>query len=222
MRGMLAGRNGNHAPMRGGQVIGLVSAKGSPGVTTTALGLAARWPQPGAVVVEADPAGGDLAARFGRHAEPGLATMALASRHNPGGERDPGLWMQPLDCGVDVVLAPPGPAAVARLTELAGRGAPLLQALAGQRPVVLVDGGRWRPGSAADPLLAAADLTLVLARPVLAEICQLQVRLAALASGRADVWLLLVGDGGWPLSEIAAVLSLNPWAGFSDGLPNVG
>lgn len=43
-------------------VVTFLSAKGSPGVTTTALLCAALWPRP-AVLVEADPAGGDLLAR---------------------------------------------------------------------------------------------------------------------------------------------------------------
>ena len=38
-------------------VIALASASGSPGVTTTALGLALLWPRP-VLLVEADPTGG--------------------------------------------------------------------------------------------------------------------------------------------------------------------
>ena len=38
-------------------VIALASASGSPGVTTTALGLAMLWPRP-VLLVEADPTGG--------------------------------------------------------------------------------------------------------------------------------------------------------------------
>ncbi len=38
-------------------IITLVSASGAPGVTTTAIGLAVRWPRP-VVLVEADPKGG--------------------------------------------------------------------------------------------------------------------------------------------------------------------
>ncbi len=43
-------------------VVTFLSAKGSPGVTTTALLAAALWPRP-ALLLEADPAGGDVAAR---------------------------------------------------------------------------------------------------------------------------------------------------------------
>jgi len=54
-------------------LVAMCSLKGSPGVTTAALGLAAGWPsaeQP--VVVECDPAGGDLLGRFRLETAPGL------------------------------------------------------------------------------------------------------------------------------------------------------
>lgn len=43
--------------------IGLCSAKGSPGVTVSALALTLTWPRP-VILAECDPAGGDLAAGF--------------------------------------------------------------------------------------------------------------------------------------------------------------
>ncbi|NAZ77838.1 hypothetical protein GTQ99_20850, partial [Kineococcus sp. T13] len=43
-------------------IVSLCSAKGSPGVTTTALLATALWPRP-ALLLDADPAGGDVAAR---------------------------------------------------------------------------------------------------------------------------------------------------------------
>ena len=56
-------------------VIALTSASGSPGVTTTALGLALSWPRP-VLLVEADPTGasGLLAGYFrgARYYESGL------------------------------------------------------------------------------------------------------------------------------------------------------
>src|SRR5262249_61331290 len=63
-----------------GMLIAVASVKGAPGVTTLALGLAALWPELGAVLVECDPDGGDLAARFGHHPDPGLASLAAAAR----------------------------------------------------------------------------------------------------------------------------------------------
>ncbi|HEV2361034.1 MAG TPA: hypothetical protein VGS21_04985 [Acidimicrobiales bacterium] len=84
--------------------IALLSAKGSPGVTTIACrlarALAIRRPSGadlseypgvpegvGSLVVEADLAGGDIAARFGLTGTPGLSTLSLrAERGITGGE----------------------------------------------------------------------------------------------------------------------------------------
>jgi Flp pilus assembly CpaE family ATPase len=188
-------------------VVALASVKGAPGVTTAAVGLAARWPQAGAVVIEADPAGGDLAARFGLHPEPGLATAALDSRRTAA-ETSPEAWTQLLSCGVEVVFAPPGAAAAASLTELGDRAPRVLAAIAAQHPAVFVDVGRWHPGSPSERLLAVADLVLLVACPTVEEIRQLQTRLAALHAVHTDVHLLLTGDGAWPAAEVGTALGL--------------
>src|SRR6266702_8439110 len=98
-------------------LVAVASLKGSPGVTTFALALAARWPTgPGdggssagarCVVVEADPSGGDIATRFDLAGSPGLVSLAAAARRGD----DPGLvWRhaQALPGGLPVVAAPPG------------------------------------------------------------------------------------------------------------------
>jgi MinD-like ATPase involved in chromosome partitioning or flagellar assembly len=189
-------------------LIVIVNAKGSPGASTLAAGLAARWPQPQAVLVEADPAGGDLAARFGLHHKPGLSTMALDARSLQAPPR-PGEWIQRLPFGVAVVLAAPGPAATASLTTLGGRLPQLLRLLAEEHPAVVVDAGRWQPATLADPLLRAADVVLLVARPSCEELRQVDVRIQALRELAADVRLVLVGvQGGWPAREIAEALSV--------------
>jgi hypothetical protein len=62
-------------------LIALCSAKGAPGVTTSALALALSWPRP-VVLAELDPAGGDVLAGYGRGevSAGGLADLALAAR----------------------------------------------------------------------------------------------------------------------------------------------
>ncbi len=57
------------------------SAKGSPGVTTLACALGAVWPvQRRVLVAECDPAGGDIAVRFGLPARPGMTGFVFAAR----------------------------------------------------------------------------------------------------------------------------------------------
>ena len=58
-----------------GVLVGLVSAKGSPGVTTSTLALASRWPRT-ALVLEADPFGGDIRAGLGDGEWPSAAGLA--------------------------------------------------------------------------------------------------------------------------------------------------
>ncbi|HSJ59640.1 MAG TPA: hypothetical protein VK895_00290, partial [Jiangellaceae bacterium] len=63
-------------------VIALASASGSPGVTSTALGIALLWPRP-VLLVEADPTGGSglLAGYFRgtREYDGGLIELALTA-----------------------------------------------------------------------------------------------------------------------------------------------
>lgn len=66
-------------------LVALCSFKGSPGVTTSALAMAACSPsgvQP--IVVECDPAGGDIFARFRLEPVPGLVSLAAAARRSVG------------------------------------------------------------------------------------------------------------------------------------------
>jgi MinD-like ATPase involved in chromosome partitioning or flagellar assembly len=193
-------------------LVGVVSAKGSPGATTAGLGIATRWPTGPGVLVEADPAGGDLAARFGLGLGPGLASMAVAARHTHP-PPDPSVWTRVLPSGVRVVPAAPGGAAAAALTALAGQGHRLLSALADAYPVVVVDAGRWIHGSPADGLLSACQVVLLVTSSELEQISQCQARIGALRRLVGDVRLLLVQvRGGWPAGEVGAALGL-PVAG---------
>ncbi|MGH9283318.1 MAG: hypothetical protein ACRD0S_10340, partial [Acidimicrobiales bacterium] len=87
-------------------LVALISAKGSPGVTTAAVALAAGWPVArSTVVVEADLAGGDLAAACGLAIEPGLGSFASAGRHG----FDAAALLshaQLLPCGVRALVGP--------------------------------------------------------------------------------------------------------------------
>jgi hypothetical protein len=194
-------------------LISLLSAKGSPGVTTLSLGLAARWPRPGAVVVEVDPAGGDLAARFGHPPavpgqEPGLSAMA-ATRSGSRSRPDPAAWVQATAPGVDVVATEPGTTVTAAsLQELSERGPALLEELARGRPAVLLDAGRWDTGSLANPLIAAANMTIMVLRPSLDQFRQVEARLPALRTQARHLRLVVVGDHPWAPADIAAGLGV--------------
>ena len=118
------------------------------GVTTLAVALAARWPKANAVVVEADPAGGDLAFRFGHHREPGLAELAADARRGGSGV-DLAAYAQRLTAGrgrgVRVGGAGDAQAVSAVAALVDGGGLDVLRAAARER-LVVVDVGRldWR------------------------------------------------------------------------------
>src|SRR6201996_7081313 len=88
-------------------LIAIAADKGAPGVTTTALALAAVWPRP-VLRAECDPAGGDLVSRLpaadGGRLDPrrGLLSLAVAARR---GLQPHQAWehVQKLNGGLDVL-----------------------------------------------------------------------------------------------------------------------
>jgi hypothetical protein len=186
----------------------------SCGVTTLALGLAATWPTGRRVLlVEADPAGGTLAAASGWPPEPNLVSLAAAARR--GG--DPGLvWehCHQLPGGVSVLAGPPlGEQAQSTLAMLA----PLLGQLGELDADVMVDCGRLDAGSPSLVLWERADRPVLAVRPRLADLQALASWLESRSLDRR-VGVVAIGDGPYPDSEIgealgAEVLARLPWDG---------
>src|SRR5262245_26303281 len=199
--------------------VAFASAKASPGVTTTVAALAATWPRDrDLVIAELDPAGGDLGARFDLATEPGLVTLAAAGRR----ELDHSTFFghtQPLPPAgrpkADADAAGPvrrvlvGPVAAdqagAALAALRGGLPGVLSSLTAD---VLVDCGRLDPGAAAHDVVTEADLLVVVARPVVAEVHHLAARLAALRPRAAS--LLLIGDRPYSVAEVADAVGASP------------
>lgn len=184
-------------------LVAVGSVKGSPGVTTFAVVLAACWPAARRVVVEADPAGGDLAARFGLRPSPGLVSLAAEVRTMtcPDGELV-GRHTQPIGDGLRAVPAPPGAAeARAALAAMTPGGLAAAQVSAADpETLIVIDAGRLDP--AAPPGLAeGADVLLVLASARADDLAHLPSRLKTLGRGCRQRRLLLVGDG-YPTSEV--------------------
>ncbi|GIJ64386.1 hypothetical protein [Virgisporangium aurantiacum] len=189
-------------------LVAVASAKGSHGATTLALALAARWTQPGAVLVECDADGGDLAYRFGHHPDPGLSSLAAACR---AGAVDEPLTrhVQRLGLGVDVVLAPPGDAAAASVQTLAYAAGGVL-ARAGTVLTVVADVGRLTRGGPGLQLAATADHVLLVVAPELAELAQVGARLGWLREAlRGRLWLVRVGSGRYSAVEMARDLGVD-------------
>lgn len=180
-------------------LVAVCSLKGSPGVTTFSVALAARWPSPArCVLVECDPSGGDVAIRFGLASSPGLMSLAAAARRSSDPEL---LWQhaQALPGGLPVVAAPPGAehavAAVAALVPEGGDAGVLGVAARVPEAVVIADCGRVDPGSAVLSVVRGADVMLLLSRAHVDDLAHLATRLTVVSRWSSRPGLLLVGEG---------------------------
>lgn len=181
----------------------LCSAHGSPGVTTTSVALVGVWPEGRrALLAEADPWGGMLAARLGLSDHPGLVSLAAAARHG----LDEGLvWRhaQRAGEGVAVIVAPPSPEhARSVLGDLAGRFAAWCS---GQDSVdVVADCGRLTSDPVSFPLLRHADRVLMVVRPTVDQLRPAALRVEALDGLGIEASLLLVGDTPYGPEDVEA------------------
>ncbi|WP_219414189.1 hypothetical protein [Pseudonocardia nigra] len=146
-------------------LITLLSAKGSPGVTTAALALAAEWPYT-AVMIDADPSGGDVAAGLGRGSWPPASTLiglAVEARHTP------------VEAALRRLVVRPAahcPLTLAGLTTPEQSAAlPWQQLAVGFRAIsdadLLCDGGRYTPSDGVASLLHASDHVVLVTRSAL-------------------------------------------------------
>jgi hypothetical protein len=182
-------------------LVAVAGEKGSPGATTTAVALAASWPGP-AVVVEADPAGGDLALRLRLPSgealppTPTVLTLAAAARSHP---EDSQLVVRHASGMSDQMGVIPGPLMSEQLASIAGSWDSLAAALACSQLDVIVDVGRLSTGSPAMPIAGAADVVVVVGRPTESGGLRMRERVKALGPalsarrGRpAMVWPVVV------------------------------
>jgi len=193
-------------------VIAVTSVKHSPGATTLALALVAAWasgPASGdrrAVLVEADPAGGDLAGRIGLPLEPGLVSLATSARH-PGAPVDVAGHLQLLPAGGQVVLGPTSPEqADGAVRSLAHR----LPGAVRSFGFAVIDCGRWAPGSPAGAALAGSDVSLVVVRPDLVGIEHLRSRLDTLRHmAGGELVIAVVGERPYAADAVRSATGCN-------------
>ena len=181
------------------------SAHGSPGVSTALQVMAAQWPNPDVVpvVVEADAAGGVLAARFEITVTPGMVTLAESLRKF---ESPPLLdHAQRLPSGVACVpLSPSVSAAAAQLRSAGGFLGPYLRA---SGHPVLLDAGRMLPDSKLSGAISSADLMLWFVRPTREELLVLKHRLAETPQPD-NVGVVLVGDVPYNADQVSEALGV--------------
>lgn len=188
------------------RLVTLASLRGAPGVTTTALLLAAGIED--AAVVEADLDGGVLAVRYGLGREPGLTTFAAAA--TPG----PATWLEHAQSagGVPLLVGPDVPSAAVSLWRTAGER--ITDRLVHSDGFAVVDAGRLR---FATPLIVASELVVILVRPVAEHLVALQQHLPVLqAATRGQVAAVVVGPGPYRRQEIHRDLGIGVLAELPD------
>ncbi|MGW6009083.1 hypothetical protein [Streptomyces sp. NPDC055210] len=170
-------------------LIALAADKGSPGVTTTAVALAAVWPRR-VLLAETDPAGGDLvyrsAAAHGGPLNPNTGMLSIAATARRGLVPDQ-IWdhVQPLSGGLDVLV---GLAHAEQAAGLAGLWPTLGRAFAQladseHAPAdVIADCGRISGESPAVEMFAQAALVLLVSRTEPEAIARVRDRAAALTT----------------------------------------
>jgi hypothetical protein len=192
----------------------LISAGGSPGVTTAALTLSLGWPGQ-VILAECDPSGGDiLAGLFAGHlpARNGLLALAIEAGQNPDGVAA-ALWPQLIELDDErgrLLLA--GLSDPRQGTGLAPAWPVLAAMLAAQPADVIADCGRFdTPGAGPEPVLAAARLVVLVLRPSLRQVSKARPRVEMLSQllGEAGrLALLLVGEGTHSPREVARALGV--------------
>jgi len=195
----------------------LVSAGGSPGVTTAALALSLGWPGQ-VILAECDPSGGDiLAGLFAGHmpARNGLLALAIEAGQSPDAAAS-ALWPQLIELDDErgrLLLA--GISDPRQSTALMPAWPVLAATLAAQPADVIADCGRLDAGTGPEPVLAAASLVVLVLRPTLRQVSKARARvemLAQMLGGPGRVALLLIGEGTHPPREVSRVLGV-PVAG---------
>ncbi len=154
-------------------LIVLCSAKGSPGVTTTALAMTLVWPRP-VLLVEADPAGGDILAGYLRghlSGDRGLLHLAIAARHGRLAEEFNhhlvNLNRRPTGAARLLLPGLGSPAQIATVAPAWDEIAAYLSGLADAGGDVIVDAGRLAASTAPRQLFAAADQVGIVLRTTL-------------------------------------------------------
>src|SRR5207302_3952919 len=169
-------------------LIAIASDKGAPGVTTSALALAAVWPRP-VLLAECDPSGGDLAYRFpdsaGGHLDPrrGLLSLAVTARR---GMQPDQVWehVQKLHGGLDVLAGVTNAEQGAGLNQLWGQIGKVLARL--QQADVIADCGRLGAEAPIYDLLAEATTVVLVTKVGVGDVIRLRDRASTFAAAAAS------------------------------------
>jgi Mrp family chromosome partitioning ATPase len=189
--------------------VALLAAKGSPGVTTLASAMVLARAEHGAVLIEADQHGGDLALVHAVPQSPGLAELAArAKRADPGTGDLLAAYIRPLAGGMlPTVPAPVDGAAVRAALNVLADHPGLLEPADTSRTLVF-DLGRAEPDSPGWMWLTACDLALLVARTDLTALAHAKTLAERLREVGTAAALALIDTGPYPPAEAEEALGL--------------
>lgn len=186
-------------------IVTLGSIRGSPGVTSWALLLAAAWPAEHDVeriVLEADPAGGVLGARYGWGVSPGLVSLAAALRRN--GDGGGAILDHSRSIAPDVSVVPAPESGEQARTVLTASVGDLANRLAPHWSVWLVDAGRLDEANPSTALVSASAATVLLCGGRSEDLVAVPARVEALRRRNARwIGVLVSGRCAFGRSEVA-------------------
>ena len=187
--------------------IAVTGTKGSPGATTVALALAAVSAARSPLFVEADPAGGDLAARCGAALDVGLVSFAASTRRGIGrcAPSTCTLRFSHPGCG----RCWPRPAGIKRRSALRSIGTAFGPTLRDEDSLVIIDAGRWEAHSPAGAVVAAASAAILVLRPTLEGVEHARWHLRSLAAVVDRVVAVCIGERPYPSDEVRGALPVD-------------
>lgn len=202
--------------------MGIVAVAGDL-TTTTAVALATGWPvTDDALLVEADPAGGDLAAWFDLPVNPSLSTVV--TRVRDGAWPDIDRHTRLAGNGLRIL---PAPARAGEATQAVGESArSLVNSLAALRsPVIVADVGRVPAAPASHPFVGAAAVTVLVHRQASQSARAAAVRLQRLADqlgtlAASPTVVAVVGSQPFDLGEIERFIAESGATAPLVGLPH--
>ncbi|NNE11821.1 MAG: hypothetical protein HKN41_06180 [Ilumatobacter sp.] len=203
--------------------MGIVAVAGDA-CTTTSVALASAWPlAEDAILVEADPTGGDLAAWFDMPVAPSLST--IVTRVLDGSWPDIERHTRLADSGLRIV---PAPARAGEAAQAVGESArSLVATLAALRaPVTIVDTGTLQLAPATHPFVGSASVTVAVhrqspqsARAAAVRLQRFADQLDAFAASPTALIVAVVGPAPFDIAEIERFLADHVGVNAVVGLP---
>lgn len=180
--------------------------------TTTTVALASAWPSTSdALVIEADPSGGDMAAWFDLPASPSLSTVVTRLTDGTWAEIDRHTRLS--STGVRLIPAPPS--ATEAQQAVAESARLLVPTVAGaSSPVAIVDVGRLAVATITNPFVAASAVTVLVHRQATQSPAAAAVRLQRLVEQievcqrtQARLVVAVIGARPFDVDEIETFLA---------------